>query len=109
MARQIDRAHLSELIAGERVRFADHHPRSRKLWERDEAALAEDPVLDEYLHLFALNRGILMTPFHNMALMAPDTTAADVDRHSEVFRKAGRPRGSCGVGGASPRATSPNV
>ena len=29
-----------------------------------------------------------MTPFHNMALMAPSTTAADVDRHTEVFREA---------------------
>ena len=35
-----------------------------------------------------LNRGILMTPFHNMALMAPQTTAADVDRHTAVFRAA---------------------
>ena len=35
-----------------------------------------------------LNRGILLTPFHNMALMSPATTAADVDRHSEVFEAA---------------------
>jgi glutamate-1-semialdehyde 2,1-aminomutase len=52
-----------------------------------EAAAAVDPELERYLHLAALNRGILMTPFHNMALMAPDTTAADVDRHTEVFRE----------------------
>jgi glutamate-1-semialdehyde aminotransferase len=32
-----------------------------------------------------LNRGVLLTPFHNMALMAPATTEADVDRHTEVF------------------------
>lgn len=51
-----------------------------------EAAAAIDPDLDRYMHLAALNRGILMTPFHNMALMAPQTTAADVDRHTEVFR-----------------------
>ena len=36
----------------------------------------------------ALNRGILMTPFHNMALMSPATTAADVDRHTRVFDEA---------------------
>ena len=37
------------------------------------------------MHLYALNRGILLTPFHNMALMSPATTEADVDRHTEVF------------------------
>ena len=41
----------------------------------------------QYLHLALLNRGILMTPFHNMALMCPDTTAADVDRHTAAFRE----------------------
>ena len=35
-----------------------------------------------------MNRGVLMTPFHNMALMSPATTAADVDRHTEVFAEA---------------------
>jgi glutamate-1-semialdehyde aminotransferase len=37
------------------------------------------------LHLLRLNRGVLITPFHNMALMCPATTEADVDRHAEVF------------------------
>jgi glutamate-1-semialdehyde 2,1-aminomutase len=46
---------------------------------------AMDPELERFLHLWAMNRGILMTPFHNMALMSPATTAADVDRHTEVF------------------------
>ncbi|MEY3360495.1 MAG: hypothetical protein RL531_214, partial [Actinomycetota bacterium] len=41
-----------------------------------------------YMHLHAINRGILLTPFHNMALMAPTTTEADVDRHTEVFAAA---------------------
>ena len=41
-----------------------------------------------YLHLYALNRGVLLTPFHNMALMCPATTAADVDRHTEAFAAA---------------------
>jgi glutamate-1-semialdehyde 2,1-aminomutase len=50
-----------------------------------EAAAAVDADLDRYMHLAALNRGILMTPFHNMALMAPATTAADIDRHSAAF------------------------
>jgi glutamate-1-semialdehyde 2,1-aminomutase len=47
-----------------------------------------DPDLERFLHLWAMNRRVLMTPFHNMALMSPATTAADVDRHTEVFRQA---------------------
>jgi glutamate-1-semialdehyde aminotransferase len=38
--------------------------------------------------LYSLNRGILMTPFHNMALIAPDTTSIDVDYHTQIFRDA---------------------
>ena len=47
-----------------------------------------DVELERFLHLWAMNRGILMTPFHNMALMSPATTEADVDRHTEVFDAA---------------------
>ncbi len=53
-----------------------------------EAHAAVDRELDRYMHLFALNRGILMTPFHNMALISPDTTEADVEYHTKVFREA---------------------
>jgi len=53
-----------------------------------EAAAGANPRLDRFIHLYALNRGILLTPFHNMALMSPATTEADVDRHSEVFAEA---------------------
>ena len=49
---------------------------------------AADPELERFLHLWAMNRGVLMTPFHNMALMSPATTAADVDRHTAVFAEA---------------------
>ena len=55
-----------------------------------EAAAAIDAELDRYMHLAALNRGILMTPFHNMALMCPATSAADVDLHTAVFRESVR-------------------
>ena len=53
-----------------------------------EAAAAVDFELDRYMHLFALNRGILLTPFHNMALISPATRAADIDHHTRVFREA---------------------
>jgi glutamate-1-semialdehyde 2,1-aminomutase len=58
-----------------------------------EAAAAVDPELERYMHLAALNRGILLTPFHNMALLAPAVTEADVDRHTEVFRESVRAPG----------------
>lgn len=53
-----------------------------------EAHDAMDFELERFMHLYAMNRGILLTPFHNMALMSPVTTAEDVDRHSRVFREA---------------------
>lgn len=53
-----------------------------------EAAEADDFELQQYLHLHALNRGILITPFHNMALMCPATTSEDVAQHTSAFREA---------------------
>jgi len=53
-----------------------------------ESAAAGDPELDEYLHLYLMNRGVLITPFHNMALMCPATTEEQVDRHTQVFGDA---------------------
>jgi glutamate-1-semialdehyde 2,1-aminomutase len=52
------------------------------------AAAAVDAELDAFMHLWALNRGVLLTPFHNMALLSPHHSAADVDLHSEVFEAA---------------------
>jgi glutamate-1-semialdehyde 2,1-aminomutase len=52
------------------------------------AAAAVDEELEGFLHLWCLNRGVLLTPFHNMALFSPAHTAADVDRHTEVFGEA---------------------
>jgi glutamate-1-semialdehyde 2,1-aminomutase len=53
-----------------------------------EANAAVDSELDRAMHLWALNRGILLTPFHNMALIAADTTELDIDYHTKVFREA---------------------
>lgn len=53
-----------------------------------EAADADDFELQQYLHLHAINRGVLMTPFHNMALISPATTLEDVKRHTDHFRGA---------------------
>jgi glutamate-1-semialdehyde 2,1-aminomutase len=53
-----------------------------------ESAAAGDPALDEYLHLYLMNRGLLITPFHNMALMCPATTDDQVDLATRVFSAA---------------------
>ena len=52
------------------------------------AAAAVDEDLEAFLHLWCLNRGVLLTPFHNMALFCPSHTEADVDRHTDVFAEA---------------------
>jgi glutamate-1-semialdehyde 2,1-aminomutase len=60
-----------------------------------EAAAMDDFELQQLTHLYALNRGILLTPFHNMALIAPQATEADVDQHTAVFEEmAGELTGS---------------
>jgi glutamate-1-semialdehyde 2,1-aminomutase len=53
-----------------------------------EQAAHADHALERYLHLAVMNRGVLMTPFHNMALMSPATVAADIDRHTQAFDEA---------------------
>jgi glutamate-1-semialdehyde 2,1-aminomutase len=52
-----------------------------------EAADSGDFELEQLIHLYLLNEGFLLTPFHNMALICPDTTKADVDAHTTAFRK----------------------
>ena len=53
-----------------------------------EAHAAMDFELERFLHLYCMNRGILLTPFHNMALMSPATNKEDIDHHSRVFHEA---------------------
>jgi glutamate-1-semialdehyde aminotransferase len=53
-----------------------------------ESATATDFELERFFHMYALNRGVLLTPFHNMALMCPATTEADVDLHTRIFAEA---------------------
>ncbi len=52
-----------------------------------EAARAGDFELEQYIHLRLLNDGFLLTPFHNMALISPETSESDVDAHTEAFRQ----------------------
>ncbi len=77
--------HVTRLGCRVEYLFRPERPRNGS-----EAAAGADPQLDRFIHLYALNRGILLTPFHNMALMSPATTEADVDAHTAVFDEAAR-------------------
>lgn len=74
---------IAQLGARAEYRFCAPAPRNGT-----ESAAAHDDDLEEYLHLYLSNRGVLITPFHNMALMCPQTTAADVDLHTQLFDAA---------------------
>lgn len=74
---------VNQLGARAEYRFARPYPRTGTA-----AAQAADAELEDYLHLYLLNRGVLLTPFHNMALMCPTTSMTDVDYHHEVFDSA---------------------
>ena len=75
--------HVTRLGARAEYHFMPNPPRTgAEQWAHS------DPDLERFLHLWAMNRRVLMTPFHNMALMSPATTESDVDRHTEVFREA---------------------
>jgi glutamate-1-semialdehyde 2,1-aminomutase len=76
---------VSRLGARVEYRFCRPAPRTG-----GDSAAANDEELEDYLHTYLANRGVLLTPFHNMALMSPATTVADVDRHTEVFTAAVR-------------------
>jgi glutamate-1-semialdehyde 2,1-aminomutase len=73
--------HCNRLGARGEYIFKGKAPRTGK-----EAADSGDFELEQYIHLRLLNDGYLITPFHNMALMCPDTTEADVDGHTAAFR-----------------------
>ena len=72
--------HVTRLGARAEYLFGPMQPRNGR-----EAAAMDDFSLQQLTHLYALNRGILLTPFHNMALMSPVTTEADVDHHTRAF------------------------
>ncbi|MDQ2909772.1 MAG: transaminase, partial [Actinomycetota bacterium] len=87
VARVIERHDLPWHVTrlGCRVEYLFRRERPRN---GSEAAAGGDAELDRLIHLYALNRGILLTPFHNMALMSPATTEADVDLHTKIFDEA---------------------
>ena len=53
-----------------------------------EAGARLDDALSQAIHLYLLNRGVLITPFHNMLLMCPHTQRNDCDRLLIYWREA---------------------
>jgi glutamate-1-semialdehyde 2,1-aminomutase len=74
---------INQLGARAEYRFAKPYPITGTA-----AYESADGELEDFLHLYLANRGVLLTPFHNMALMCPTTTKEDVDRHQQVFEEA---------------------
>ena len=74
---------VSQLVARCEYRFASPAPLNGGA-----SARSGDAMLEDYLHLSLINRGVLLTPFHNMALTCPATTFAQVERHHRVFEDA---------------------
>jgi glutamate-1-semialdehyde 2,1-aminomutase len=74
--------HVNRLGCRVEYRFVKDKPRNGR--EADEAF---DDDLDTLVHVYMANRGILLTPFHTMALISPQTTDEDVDLHNQVFRE----------------------
>jgi glutamate-1-semialdehyde 2,1-aminomutase len=88
--------HITQLGCRAEYLFRPNRPRTGS-----DAAAGQDDALDAFLHLYMLNRGILLTPFHNMALMSPATTIEDIDRHTATFADA-----AAELFGEAPGATS---
>lgn len=74
---------INQLGARAEYRFAKPYPKNGTL-----AHESADGELEDFLHLYLANRGIMLTPFHNMALMCPTTTIEDVQKHHDVFEEA---------------------
>jgi len=74
---------VSQLGARCEYRFSAPAPRNG-----GESLRSADPLLEDFLHLYGVNRGVLITPFHNMALMCPATTLEHVQRHAVLFNEA---------------------
>ena len=74
---------INQLGTRAEYRFAKPYPKNGTA-----AFESADGELEDFLHLYLANRGVLLTPFHNMALMCPTTTKSEIDRHQEVFEAA---------------------
>ncbi|SHN25573.1 glutamate-1-semialdehyde 2,1-aminomutase [Duganella sacchari] len=71
---------VTQIGARTEFQFSATAPRSGT-----EAHAAMDGELEQVIHLYLLNRGLLITPFHNMLLVCPETTNADITQLLDAF------------------------
>ena len=71
---------ISRMGARLELQFCENPPSNAA-----EARNAQNDTIESAIHLYLLNRGILLTPFHNMMLVCPATTEQDVDKLVQVF------------------------
>lgn len=74
---------INQLGARAEYRFAKPYPKNGT-----DAYHSADAELEDFLHVYLANRGIMLTPFHNMALMCPTTKREEIDCHTEIFEAA---------------------
>ncbi|AXF85996.1 Glutamate-1-semialdehyde 2,1-aminomutase [Ephemeroptericola cinctiostellae] len=72
--------HVMQVGARVEILFSPDAPRNAP-----DVRAGRNGDLDTLLHLYLLNRGVLITPFHNMMLMSPGTTSEDVKKHHTAF------------------------
>ncbi len=65
--------HVSNVGARSELCFSPSPPQTAR-----QSLGAASPALERTLHLYLLNRGVLITPFHNMMLVSPATTREQV-------------------------------
>lgn len=73
---------ISRLGARLELQFCTHAPQNAQ-----QARDAQNDTLENAIHLYLLNRGVLLTPFHNMMLICPATRREDTDRLLQVFNQ----------------------
>ncbi len=71
---------ITQLGARMELQYTAQPPRNAA-----EVHASHQPALDALLHLFLLNRGVLLTPFHTMLLVSPATSASDVQAVLDGF------------------------
>ena len=73
---------ISRMGARLELQFCENPPINAR-----EAREAQNHTIESAIHLYLLNRGVLLTPFHNMMLVCPATSEQDIKKLVQVFNE----------------------